>query len=252
MSAPYRWLAQYYDEFFEPLRPPIDLARRHLLKRLLPKVKSACDLACGSGTTALDLAKQGIKVYAVDLSPLMCRLARAKTTGLPVKVLRADMRKFVLPEAVDLIISECDAINHIPRKSDLRAVVRSAAKALKPGGHFFFDINNSLGFTTYWTGLHYAERPGIVMVMNNDHNRRADRAWSDIDWFVRNPDGKTWTRHQEHVDEVCWVEGEIRDTLTAAGFDDVQLWDASPYFKQTDPRVTPGCRSIYLARKALT
>ena len=249
MSAPYRWLAQYYDEMFQPLRPPIDLARRHLLKRLLPSVKSACDLACGSGTTAVDLARHGIKVFAVDLSPAMCRLARVKTAGLPVKVLRADMRTFQLPEPVDLITSECDAINHIPSKSDLRAVVRSAAKALKPGGHFFFDINNSLGFTTYWTGMHYAERPGIVMVMNNDHNRNADRAWSDIDWFVLNPDGKSWSRHQEHVDEVCWAEGEIRDTLLASGFEEVQMWDAAPYFKKTDPRVTPGCRSIYLARK---
>jgi 2-polyprenyl-3-methyl-5-hydroxy-6-metoxy-1,4-benzoquinol methylase len=72
---PYRWLARYYDEIFASFRLPIDSARKRALGRILPQVRAACDLACGTGATALDLARQGIKVYAVDLSPLMCQAA---------------------------------------------------------------------------------------------------------------------------------------------------------------------------------
>ena len=45
-------------------------------------------------TTALALAKQGIKVYGVDASPVMCRLTREKAarSGLAIRVVRSDMR----------------------------------------------------------------------------------------------------------------------------------------------------------------
>jgi hypothetical protein len=41
---PYRWLAQYYDELFTPLRGPINAGREQVLRRVLPHVETACDL----------------------------------------------------------------------------------------------------------------------------------------------------------------------------------------------------------------
>ena len=125
---PYRWLAKYYDEFFGPFRAPLDAARETLLRPVMAGVHSACDLACGTGTTALKFAARGIETYAVDLSPAMYREVRAKarSAGLRVRVARGDMRTFRLPAAVDLITCESDALNHVERKSDLAKVARSA------------------------------------------------------------------------------------------------------------------------------
>lgn len=246
---PYQWLAQYYDEFFSAFRSPMDAARDRLLQRIMPTVDSACDLACGTGTTALALARQGIATYAVDLSPAMCRCAREKAAraGLPLRVLQADMRSFRLPKPVDLVTCEFDALNHVPGKADLRKVARAVARALRPLGHFLFDVNNALGFARYWTSTVWFEKPGVVLVMRNGHNSKADRAWSDIEWFVRV--GKLWRRYRERVEEVCWDAGEIRLTLQKAGFDRVDGWDGAPFFKD-DPLIGPGCRTVYLARKA--
>lgn len=248
---PYRWLAQYYDEIFSSYRFPMDAARERLLSRIMPGVGAACDLACGTGTTALNLARTGITMYAVDLSPLMCRLTRekAKRAGLRIRVVQADMRDFRLPEAVDLITCEFDALNHVPRKADLWKVARAAARALRAGGHFFFDVNNALGFERYWTGAVWFEKPDVALVMRNGHSQGADRAWSDVEWFVRQ--GRLWRRYHERVEEVCWDAGEIRRTFQETGFDQVRFWDAAPFFKNNS-LIGRGCRTVYLARKART
>lgn len=248
-GRPYRWLAQYYDEFFSSFRMPIDAARECLLGKILPNVRCACDLACGTGMTALNLAHRGIKVYAVDVSPIMCRLTRQKANrvGIPVRVIRADMRCFRLPESVDLITCESDALNHIPHRSDLRRVAKAVQRALQPGGYFYFDVNNSRAFKRYWSGAVWLEKPRVVLVMRNGHNRRVERAWSDVEWFIQV--GKFWRRRNERVEEICWKSHEIRRVLRQAGFDRLRAWDAAPFFKNNS-LIAPGCRTIYLARKS--
>jgi SAM-dependent methyltransferase len=244
----YRWLAQYYDLVFSGNRSPIDVGREQILGPILPSVSSACDLACGTGTTALGFARRDIRMFAVDVSPGMCRAAREKVAraGLPVRVIRADMRDFSLPAPVDLVICEGDALNHVARRSDLRVVAKAVSCALNPGGYFYFDINNRSGFKRYWTGVFWIEKPGVVLVMRNGNDYRRNRAWCDVEWFVK--EGSLWRRHQEHVEEVCWTRDEVRSAITAAGFDRLNAVDAARFFK--GEWVRPGDRTMYLARKA--
>ncbi len=248
MNTPYRFLARYYDELFLPVRSPIDAARKELLRGILPHVETACDLACGTGTTALMLARQGIRMYAVDLSAQMCRRARdkAKVARLPVYVIHADMRSFRLPESVDLVLCEYDALNHIPQQADLAKVASAVCRALRPAGYFFFDVNNARAFKKYWIGNVWVERPSVAVLMRNGHTPQLNRAWSDIDLFVRS--GKCWKRDHERVEEICWTSREIRSTFLKAGFDRLQARDASRFWK--NPQIARGCRTIYLAQKS--
>lgn len=248
---PYRWIAQHYDALFSDFRLPIDAARQRVLGRILARAESACDLACGTGSTAVKIAGRGIRTYGVDLSPLMCRLTRqrARRSRVPVRVINADMRTFRLPEAVDVITCEGDALNHVSRRADLCRVAKAVSRALRPGGYFFFDVNNALGFERYWTGNVWFEKPGFVMVMRNGHDRKARRAWSDLEWFVK--EEGCWRRHHERVEEVCWDADEVLEALEDAGFGAVHHWDEARFFKGDSP-VGPGCRTLFLARKRRT
>jgi hypothetical protein len=48
---------------------------------------------------------------------------------MPLRVLRGDMREFRLPEPVDLVLCEFDALNHVPRKGDLAPVAVTVREA---------------------------------------------------------------------------------------------------------------------------
>jgi SAM-dependent methyltransferase len=248
---PYHWLAKYYDQVFTPEQSPYVKAHNQLLRHILPRVKSACDLACGTGITALEFAHRGIETFAVDLSPEMCRLTREKASraGLPVNVTQQDMRSFLLPHPVDLITCESDALNHVPNKTDLRRVAKAVARALNSGGHFLFDVNNARGFKRYWKGNVCIEKPGLMLVMRNGHTPDSTRAWSDVEWFIQEEDGKHWLRHHERVEEVCWSRSEIWRELIEAGFEGIRAWDAKPFYRN-NPLLTRGCHTIYLARKS--
>jgi SAM-dependent methyltransferase len=245
-SDTYRLLAKYYDHLFE-FRRPLEAARKRVIDPLLPQVESVCDLCCGTGTSAIRFASRGIATFAVDLSPDMCRLTRAKArlAGLPVHVLRADMRDFRLPQAVDLITCEFDALNHLPSKRDLHRVLRSVARALRPGGHFAFDVNNRLAFARIWSNTWFLDKDPVAMAMHGGHKPGTDKAWTDVEVFVRT--GKTWKRFREHIEEVCWSAAEIRSALADTGFDRVRAWDAAPLFH--DALTRPGNRTFWRARK---
>jgi ubiquinone/menaquinone biosynthesis C-methylase UbiE len=147
-KPPYSVFAEFYDQIAAPLRAPNLRAREEILLPLLrpesrtpnPEPRVFCDLCCGTGTTALEFARRGLRVYGVDGSRDMLKVARAKfaKAGLRVETIHADMRTFRLPETVNLITCEFDAINHVKHKRDLEAVARAVARALRPGGKFFF------------------------------------------------------------------------------------------------------------------
>ena len=248
-NRPYTVLTRYYDQMFAPYLSWSRRVRRRLLGEILPHVRSACDVCCGTGTTALEFARRGIKVHAVDLSPTMCRLARAKArrAGEPVTVIRGDMRTFRLPEPVDLITCEFDALNHVPRKADLTKVVKVAARALHPGGYFYFDVNNRLHLEKNWPSTWWIEKPGVVMVMRGSYDRRRAKGCENVEWFIRK--AGCWRRFREHVEEVWWTGSEIRQALRTAGFRRIRTWDAS-LFAPGDPYLRAGCRTFYLARKS--
>ena len=88
------------------------LARR-LRKSPIP-VETVLDLACGTGTIACLLAKQGYEVLAADASEEMLSQAAAKAEGLERRplFLHQSMAKLRLAQPVDAVVSTLDSLNY--------------------------------------------------------------------------------------------------------------------------------------------
>lgn len=223
-------------------------ARKRILAVILPRVRAVCDLGCGTGTTALEFARRGLEVFAVDNSPTICRLARqkARRARLLVRFLRADMTTFRLPRRVDLVTCEFASLNHVRRKQDLGRVARAVARALRPGGYFLFDINTPRSFQEQIPTAQWFEGPRYKLVLRGRYDHRRGRARLNFEWFL--PRGRLWRHVREEVDHVCWRDAEIRSTLRRAGFRRLRVWDGVEV-RPPSTQVRRGYDTYYLAQR---
>src|SRR5262249_60326848 len=96
-TRPYRLLARFYDAILGSIAPGMNRhARGIVLRGHWPRIERAVDLACGNGATAVDLAKRGLAVVAIDNSPAFLRAtrARARPAKAPLTVPPAHLRSF--------------------------------------------------------------------------------------------------------------------------------------------------------------
>ncbi len=65
---------------------------------MLPRRGQALDLACGTGRNAIFLARRGLTVDAVDISPVALELGRARAGTLPIRWLQRDLDDGLRPD----------------------------------------------------------------------------------------------------------------------------------------------------------
>ena len=179
------------------------------------------DLACGPGRHAVALAKKGFRVTGVDLSPFLLKKAMdlARAESADVEWVREDMRRFVRPEAFDLVINIFTAFGYFDDKRDDIKVLRNIHQSLREGGALVMEImgkeclaNGFLSTTSeeLADGRLLVERHEIC-----DDWTRLKNQWILIE------NGTTTTFRFEIT---IYSGQELKDRMLEAGFGDVKLF----------------------------
>jgi SAM-dependent methyltransferase len=256
-SPSYEAIGQFYDDLWGETPRAWTSARGQLLEPALSRAHKVCELGCGTGITATDFARRGLKVFALDFSREMCRITREKALAerLDVRVARADMRNFRVPAQVDLVTSEWGVINHLPRRADLLRTFRAVARALRPGGYFYFDLHQRRVYEEQWSGASVGDgvtRDGgreFFAAQWGGFDRKSGKGWTEMTVFVKRA-GKFWERRSERVEEIYWPHGDIVRDLGRAGFQLLRIFDFVSEHYTPSPKKVPGAlRTMYLARK---
>ncbi|MBR3641327.1 MAG: class I SAM-dependent methyltransferase, partial [Oscillibacter sp.] len=218
------------------------------LQRSAIPVARVLDLACGTGTIACLLAARGFAVTATDASEKMLTQAAQKAAALeraPLFLLQS-MPRLRLLEPMDAAVSTLDSVNYLTRTADLRQTFRRVYRALRAGGGFLFDVNTphklrrmdgqtycdeSEGAFCVWN-TYFSERDRVCTYQVDLFRERAFCVWNtyfserdrvctyQVDLFRERADG-AWTRSFEEHRERAWSETELREALTAAGFEKI-------------------------------
>jgi len=108
------------------------------LKNHRVPVRTALDLACGTGVLCRCLKAAGIDSRGMDFSQGMIDIARSESPDIPYDV--ADMTRYRPDAQFDLVTCTGDALNHIPTLSDVGRIFEHVYAYLAPGGYFIFDL----------------------------------------------------------------------------------------------------------------
>lgn len=139
---------QRYARFYDALYRDKDYRGEcRYLERIFAKysrypVKKVLDLGCGTGGHSLLLARSGYEVTGIDLSPSMLAEARekARSSGIHLRLRRGDIRTARLQDRFDAVISMFAVMGYQVSGRDARRAVATAARHLRRGGLFVFDV----------------------------------------------------------------------------------------------------------------
>jgi SAM-dependent methyltransferase len=229
MSGGYTALSPIYDRWQTLHGPDFTSV---ILPRLLatiathvPPVRTHHDVACGTGTLVLEMARRGWAASGSDASPGMISAARKKAAdaGVAAHFDVQDMRALTLPAPAGIITSCFDSVNHLVTLRDLRAFCASAAGALATGGILAFDTNAERCYKKLWQGAITETTADFVLELKNSYVPSRRRACSDV--TVRYPESAGGRVETEHVEERCYTRKEMLGILRKVGLMPLEVHD---------------------------
>jgi SAM-dependent methyltransferase len=92
------------------------------------------DLGAGTGRVALDLARHGHEVHALDVDTALLEALRERAGALPVRVHAGDARDFALGARFPLVLAPMQTVQLLGGADGRAAMLRAARAHLRPGG----------------------------------------------------------------------------------------------------------------------
>ncbi|MGY4098212.1 class I SAM-dependent methyltransferase [Nocardia sp. R16R-3T] len=149
--AAYDDIAIQYTEFVKDhlARQPFDRAMLGTFAELVRADGRVADLGCGEGRITAYLAKLGLDIFGIDLSPRLLELARAQYPTLEFE--EGSLEYLDTGDAALAGILVWYSIIHLPPQR-MPAVLAEFHRALEPGGHAllaFFQASAAQGIEPF-------------------------------------------------------------------------------------------------------
>lgn len=216
----YSAMAHHYDAFTDDV-PYAEWAVyvQTLFAKFDAAPKLILDLACGTGSLTLELAKAGYEMIGVDMSADMLAEAMQKSAELPELsvrplFLKQRMETLDLYGTVDAVVCGLDSINYLVKPGALDAAFARVSLFLEDDGLFIFDVNTEKKFKTIDMQAFVRESDTCFCVWQADYDAETRLMEYYLDFFVHCENGR-YDRFSEHHTERLYSLEELRNTLEA-------------------------------------
>lgn len=224
----YNFLAGCYDELTYDVDYPAwaDYIEAHFQRRGIPG-NTVLDLACGTGSLTLELAKRGYEMIGVDLSADMLDIAADKcrnVDGTPPLFLCQSMDKLDLYGTIDACVCCLDSVNYVTQPQKLRRAFQRVHLFLMPGGLFLFDINTPAKLIGLDGQVFLDETEDTYCVWRAEYSKRRRVCSYFMDLFRLDEETGLWARGEELHEEYAYTPEELIQYLSEAGFRDIRQY----------------------------
>jgi len=204
--------AQTYDASVPDWPGEIDFYRE-MVAELKPGGGAVLEIACGTGRVAIRLARDGVEVVGLDLSPPMLDVAREKSAGMSnIRWVQGDMRSFELGEAFGLVIIPGHAFQNILTPEDQVACLACIKRHLNPGGTLVVHLDHQ---NVSWLGDLIRDKGGVYETAEQVSHPQTGRQIRTLRAWSYEP--STQTAIVQTVWEAIDADGEVADR-----------WDSGP------------------------
>ena len=221
----YKNLAASYDRLTNDIPYEKTVAfYMQLLEREGLCVRTAADLACGTGSVAVLLARMGLQVTAVDMSEEMLCVAQQKTANMenPPMFVCQRLEQLRLSRGVDLAVCALDSMNYITDPAHCRQAMARIYRVLNPGGCFIFDVNTPEKLRAMDGQVFLDEDDDVYCVWRGEFDENTRILSYAMDLFQRQ--GTHWQRSYEEHLEYAYTAEELTAWLKEAGFTNIEVF----------------------------
>jgi SAM-dependent methyltransferase len=177
------------------------------------------DIGAGTGRVALDLAREGHEVTAIDVDDELLEALRERAGELEVTTLVADARAFWLGTTFPLIIVPMQTIQLLGGNEGRAAFLGCAAYHLESPGVLAIAIAHDLELFDVSDGAATGPLPDVVELDGIVYSSRPVAVRADSDGFVLERRRETVTAAGDHraEDDVIHLDRLDPDTLEGEG-----------------------------------
>ena len=230
-QASYNDIAEWYNQFLRERPVYTEVILPNLLA-LVGEVEGEviCDLACGQGWVARELARRGAQVTGLDLATNLLALARRYEEQEPLGIVYVQGDAQHAEQLHDHQFTGCVCVLALMNIPDLQATFQSVRRILKPGGWFAFAISHPCFETPHaqWVPLPDSEH-ALGRTVTGYFEERA--------WISSNPDGVR-SRVADHHRMLSTYLNQLCD----AGFVLERTLEPGPSARQAE--LVPGNREV--------
>jgi SAM-dependent methyltransferase len=191
----------------------------HLLE--LPPGAAVLDLCCGTGRHALELARRGHRVTAVDRTQAYLSRAEdtAKKENLAIEFVRSDMRAFHRPDAFDAVINLFTSFGYFEDPADDRRVLENVFISLRSGGRLLMELNGKEMLARNFRARDWHRLDDGSLFLEE---RTLHPGWDRIDtkWILINDQG----RFERGIQLRLYSAAELVALARSVGFNDVDVF----------------------------
>ena len=240
-----------FAEFYDGLTENVNYKDRckyilEIFRKLGHNTGKTLDLACGTGSLTLELAKNGVDVFGADLSEDMLCQAQFKAVQEEKNILflHQEMQSLELIDEIDTCVCTLDSVNHLTSKKDVLNTFKGISKSMRKSGYFLFDVNTPYKHRKILADNTFVYDTDEVFCVWQNTLLNNDTVKIFLDFFEEDKTGR-YIRTSEDFCERAYSHTEITDMLNKAGFELVDFYGDMTFDKPKEDEQ----RVIYVARK---
>lgn len=198
-------------------------------QRHLPKgPKDILEMACGTGALAVDFAKAGFSVTALDLSEEMLTMAskRAAEEAVQIQFVQGNMMDLSEMGQYHAITCFSDSLCYMANRQEVQQVFDEVYQALEETGVFLFDVHSTYQIDQVFPDYSYHYQTDEFAFLWDSYPGEKKHSIEHFLTFFVKETGKEqqFIRYDELHQERTYTMDNFLLMLESSGFTDVQVY----------------------------